>query len=1536
MILNNHLNLHKLIPVLILVFLISCTPQNKKEAGDENAITISSPQSNPYSSAEELIVIKGNCKAGGTVNLSGSSNASMQCLSGTFSFPIKQTEAGEYTFSVSQTIKNGVNVTASAGTILTWIKTNTTLSLPIITSPSTNPYHSNSGSLSLSGTCESGNKIHLTGSSSSSIDCVNGVFNFNLPSATDGQFNYSLVQAATSSQSMSGVVSFQWVKDTVAPSAPVITTPSSTNYTSNVSGLNISGTCENLTLVSISGSLTNSQQCTSGVFNFTDTQNLDSTYNYSIVQTDKAGNISPAVTLQWIKSSVPPAPPVITLPANSNITNNLSSLIISGTCDSGNTIEISGSHTGNTTCSGNTFSFNLTNSTDGVYTYSLLQKNTSGLSSSNVSQTWTRDTLTPSALVLTTPAVTPYNSSSSNLNIIGTCESGTTVYVSGAEILSGPCSAGSFNITLNQVSDGNYSYSILQSDLAGNNSLSTNLNWIKDSTPPSAPTVTSFVSPLTNNLSTLTISGACESNSTVNLSGSSTATTTCSANTYSFNVNKSSDGSYSFNVTQTDLANNTSPQTSVSWNRDTIAPASLVISNPNTTPYGSSNASITISGSCENGATVYLSGDDSNNTLCSTNSFSFVISKTLDLTYVFNLHQADIAGNLSATTTQTWVKDSSSPAAPTLTIPGSNPYFSNTSTLTISGSCTSGFSIEISGDLNASTTCTAGSFSFIDTKTIDDSYNYSLIQKNLSGISSAAVTLDWTRDTINPINPLITLPNISPFYSNSNNFSISGTCETGASVHIGGDFSGSTICATTSYSFNITKTVDASYTFTISQTDPAGNNSGSATTTWQRDSVSPSPVSLTAPTSNPYFSGDTNITLAGACEAGSTVSLSGDASGATTCSASSLFSFSINKTTDGIYNFSITQTDISGNISSPLAFEWTRDTAVPTTPTITTPIVNPFSSNSNSLSISVNCDDTLTPTAAIVNILGDISAAEVTSPAGELSQACDTSPVVFVVQKSSDGSYNFQFNQENPTAGTTSATVGLNWIKDTVAPTAPTITSPSSSPLTAPGTLTLMGTCNAGNTVTITGDLSQSVTCDIDNSFNFVDSKTVDATYNYAIKQIDLAGNISSSVAFQWVRNSSSIEAPTIVFPSTSPYTSNSSSLTISGTCTDTYLIEISGDLLSSEISTPANSLSQLCIGGTFSYVIDKTTDGTFNFSLTQSQNGVSSAVTSLSWSKDTVAPIVSITATPSDPNLTQALSFSFNADDVSATFECKLDSESYATCASPKSIASIANGSHTFYVRAIDSAANVSSTSSYTWTQTAYNTLALYHLDSSSPTTDSGNFTQISGYTQGLTATGTLANDTTGKLPTASPTSRSFGTSNYYSTPSTVALNAGSSTMTIQGFMKITTAIPTTGNYYTLVSKTAASPDLGWELRLRKTSSTKYTLDFVGSLNGTTSTTTKPGTATWAVSANTWYNYAITWDKGTVKFYWNGSLKGTGTIGTAGSAALFKSSGPLRLGANTSSGTGTSLWFLGALDELRFSQTVRTISVPTAPYVAD
>ena len=76
----------------------------------------------------------------------------------------------------------------------------------------------------------------------------------------------------------------------------------------------------------------------------------------------------------------------------------------------------------------------------------------------------------------------------------------------------------------------------------------------------------------------------------------------------------------------------------------------------------------------------------------------------------------------------------------------------------------------------------------------------------------------------------------------------------------------------------------------------------------------------------------------------------------------------------------------------------------------------------------------------------------------------------------------------------------------------------------------------------------------------------------------------------------------------------------------------------------------------------------------------------------------VTITSQPMNYSNQSSGSIAFNANET-ATFECKMDSGNYVACTSPYGYSSLANGQHTFTVRATDGASNVSTPVSFTWT---------------------------------------------------------------------------------------------------------------------------------------------------------------------------------------------------------------------------------------------
>ena len=83
----------------------------------------------------------------------------------------------------------------------------------------------------------------------------------------------------------------------------------------------------------------------------------------------------------------------------------------------------------------------------------------------------------------------------------------------------------------------------------------------------------------------------------------------------------------------------------------------------------------------------------------------------------------------------------------------------------------------------------------------------------------------------------------------------------------------------------------------------------------------------------------------------------------------------------------------------------------------------------------------------------------------------------------------------------------------------------------------------------------------------------------------------------------------------------------------------------------------------------------------------------------DNIAPQTTINSKPSNPSSDANPIFTFSANEPS-TFECKLDGGSFVACTSGDSFGPLADGSHTFYVSATDSAGNLDlSPASNTWT---------------------------------------------------------------------------------------------------------------------------------------------------------------------------------------------------------------------------------------------
>jgi Tol biopolymer transport system component len=84
---------------------------------------------------------------------------------------------------------------------------------------------------------------------------------------------------------------------------------------------------------------------------------------------------------------------------------------------------------------------------------------------------------------------------------------------------------------------------------------------------------------------------------------------------------------------------------------------------------------------------------------------------------------------------------------------------------------------------------------------------------------------------------------------------------------------------------------------------------------------------------------------------------------------------------------------------------------------------------------------------------------------------------------------------------------------------------------------------------------------------------------------------------------------------------------------------------------------------------------------------------TGSSWQADSTPPMTTLTAGPDGPTTNASPDFTFAASELGSTLQCRVDTGAYIACASPYRPLPLADGEHTFAVRAIDPAGNVDAT---------------------------------------------------------------------------------------------------------------------------------------------------------------------------------------------------------------------------------------------------
>lgn len=687
------------------------------------------------------------------------------------------------------------------------------------------------------------------------------------------------------------------------------------------------------------------------------------------------------------------------------------------------------------------------------------------------------------------------------------------------------------------------------------------------------------------NATAATLSGTAETGATVKVYDGSALLGMVSADAvtgaWTYDATNLSDGAHSFKARQTDLAGNASGNSaSSSMIVDTTAPIAPQL-NASFTDTGvpsdgiTSATSAVLSGEAEKNAQVQIYDGAAllaTVTADSHGNWSYAVTGLPNGPHAFTATQADIAGNVSASSASSSmmvIASASAPGVGLVTDTGVSHSDHITSNDALKGTAQAGATVTIYEGATLLGTTTAdgsGNWTYTPAALADGVHSLKLTATDVAGNTASSV-FSFTLDTSTAA-PAVALVHDSGALAGdgiTNNDALKGTAEAGATVtiHEGTQVLG-TATADGSGNWTLTPATipDGMHALTVTATDVAGNASSSAFSFTLDTSTANPTIALSSDTGASASDGISyNDALKGTAEAGATVTVQegGNTLGTVTADGSGNWTLAPAALADGAHTLTVTATDVAGNISAQSGLlSFTLDTHTPAVPTMllahdTGTFASDGITNNDALKGTAEAGATVTVQEGS-HVLGAATA--------DGSGNWTLTPAALA-----DGAHTLTVTAVD-VAGKDSAAATLSFTLDTTIHT-PTIAAVdgtiASGGTTADTTPTLTGTADAGTEVTVYdgSTLLGSTTADGSGAWTYTTALSDGTNHSLTVHSVDLAGNASASSVF----------AVTVYSGNVSPYApALTASLTAAG-YTDTAAIDVfnpvTGTLSATETGTP-------------------------------------------------------------------------------------------------------------------------------------------------------------------------------------------------------------------------------------------------------------------------------------------------------------------------------------------------------------------------------